>query len=111
MDTGFFTTVSDQSLIGDVVREARGTNVGASQAEAGPIEVADLLRLDPDVYLATSDSDVTLADLQGDPRARKLRAVRDGRFAVVDAELLLPGPRIGEGLEQVARLLHPDAFR
>ena len=111
VDTGFFTTVSDQSLIGDVIREARGTNVGAAQADAGPLEVADLLRLDPDVYLATSDSDVTLADLQGDPRARKLRAVREGRFAVVDADLLLPDPQIGSGLVQVARLLHPDAFR
>ena len=111
VDTGFFTTVSDQSLIGDVIREARGTNVAASEAGAGPVEIADLLRFDPDVYLATSDSELSLLDLRGNPRARKLRAVRDGRFVVADADLLQPGPRIGEGLVQVARLLHPDAFR
>jgi ABC-type Fe3+-hydroxamate transport system substrate-binding protein len=29
----------------------------------------------------------------------------------VDTDLLdLPGPRLVEGLEQVARLLHPEAF-
>ena len=28
-----------------------------------------------------------------------------------DADLLEPGPAIGEGLAEVARLLHPDAFR
>ena len=108
VDTGFFTTVSDQSLIGDVIREARGTNVAASEADAGPVEIADLLRFDPDVYLATSDSELSLLDLRANPRTRKLRAVREGRFVVADADLLQPGPRIGEGLAQVARLLHPE---
>jgi iron complex transport system substrate-binding protein len=111
VDTGFFTTVSDQSLIGDLIREAHGTNVAGTAAEAGPVEIADLLRLDPDTYLATSDTDVTLADLRRNPRTRKLRAVREGRFMVADADLLQPGPRIGEGLTEIARLLHPNAFR
>jgi iron complex transport system substrate-binding protein len=110
VDTGFLNTVPDQSLIGDVLREAHGTNVFGSTAEAGPVEVADLLRLDPQVYLATSDAEVTLKDLQKG-RTRKLRAVKDGRFVVASSDLLQPGPRIGDGLMQVARLLHPDAFR
>jgi ABC-type Fe3+-hydroxamate transport system substrate-binding protein len=111
VDTGFFTTVSDQSLIGDVLREAGGTNVAAAAAEAGPVEISELLRLDPDVYLATSDTELTLMDLRKNPRTRKLRAIRLGHFAVVNADLLQPGPRIGEGLAEVAHLLHPNAFR
>jgi iron complex transport system substrate-binding protein len=111
VDTGFFTTVSDQSLIGDVIREARGTNVAGAAAEAGPVDVSELLQLDPDVYLATSDTGVTLMDLRRNPQTRKLRAVRLGHFAVANADLLQPGPRIGEGLAEVARLLHPNAFR
>jgi ABC-type Fe3+-hydroxamate transport system substrate-binding protein len=111
VDTGFFTTVSDQSLIGDVLREAGGTNVGGAAAEAGPVEIGELLRLDPDVYLATSDTELTLMDLRKNPRARRLRAIRLGHFAVVNADLLQPGPRIGEGLAEVAHLLHPNAFR
>jgi ABC-type Fe3+-hydroxamate transport system substrate-binding protein len=111
VDTGFFTTVSDQSLIGDLIREAHGTNVAGTAAQAGPVEIADLLRLDPDTYLATSDTGVTLADLRRNPRTRKLRAAREGRFMVADADLLQPGPQIGEGLAEIARLLHPNAFR
>jgi ABC-type Fe3+-hydroxamate transport system substrate-binding protein len=111
VDTGFFTTVSDQSLIGDVIREAHGTNVAGAAAEAGPVDISELLQLDPDVYLATSDTGVTLADLRKHPRLRKLRALRKGHFAIANADLLEPGPRIGEGLAQVARLLHPNAFR
>jgi iron complex transport system substrate-binding protein len=110
VDTGFLNTVPDQSLLGDVLREAHGTNIFGANAEAGPVDVGDLLRLDPQVYLATSDAEVTLKDLRSG-RTRKLRAVKNGRFAIADVALLQPGPRIGDGLLQVARLLHPDAFR
>jgi ABC-type Fe3+-hydroxamate transport system substrate-binding protein len=111
VDTGFFTTVSDQSLIGDVIREAGGTNVAGAAAEAGPVDVSELVQFDPDVYLATSDTELALMDLRRNPRTRKLRAIRLGHFAVANADLLQPGPRIGEGLAEVARLLHPNAFR
>jgi cobalamin transport system substrate-binding protein len=108
-DTGLLTPASDQSLVGDLIRESRGANVAGD--ESGPIETAELLRLNPRVYLTSSDSGTTLADLRKDPQTRKLSAVRSGRFATVDAALLEPGPRIGDGLLAIARLLHPDAFR
>jgi cobalamin transport system substrate-binding protein len=110
VDTGFMNTVPDQSLIGDVLREAHGTNVFGDDSTVGPVDVADLLRLDPQVYLATSDAEVTLKDLRRGP-TRKLRAIRTKQFAIANIALLQPGPRIGDGLLQVARLLHPDAFR
>ena len=37
--------------------------------------------------------------------------MKENRFVIADADLLEPGPAIGEGLAEVARLLHPDAFR
>jgi iron complex transport system substrate-binding protein len=109
VDVGFLNTVPDQSLIGDVLREAHGTNV-VQMPEPGPVDVPDLLQLDPQVYLATSDAEVTLKELRAG-RLRKLRAIKNGRFVVANAALLQPGPRIGDGVLQVARLLHPDAFR
>lgn len=108
-DTGLSTPASDQSLVGDLIREARGHNV-AGQA-TGPLDPSQLLRLDPRFYLTTSDSGTTLRDLRRNARTRKLRAVRLGGFGVVDAALLEPGPQIGDGLLAIARLLHPDAFR
>jgi len=109
VDVGFLNTVPEQSLIGDVLREAHATNVVQSP-EPGPVDTADLLRLDPQVYMATSDAEVTLKELRSGP-LRNLRAIKAGRFVIVDAELLQPGPAIGDGLLQVARLLHPNAFR
>ncbi len=111
VDTGFFTTVSDQSLVGDLIREAHGRNVAGQQEDAGPVELRELAQLNPRVYIATSDSGTTLRDLRRNARTRKLPAVRRGRFAIVDAALLEPGPRVGDGLVAIARALHPDAFR
>jgi cobalamin transport system substrate-binding protein len=111
IDTGLLTTAPDQSLIGDVIREAKARNVAGDAASGEPVDPRDIAEQDPDVYVVTSDTGTTLADLRRNPQTRRLRAVREGRFVVLDADLLQPGPRIGDGLDQVARLLHPDAFR
>jgi iron complex transport system substrate-binding protein len=111
VDTGFFTTVPDTSLIGDLIREARGRNIAGPTPQPGPFDLGELKRLDPNVYLATSDSGTTLAQLRRDRRTRQLHAVRAGRFVIVDSALLDPGPQIGDALLEIARVLHPDAFR
>jgi iron complex transport system substrate-binding protein len=44
-------------------------------------------------------------------RWRSIAAVRDNRVFVIDADLVdRASPRIVQGLEQIARLLHPEAF-
>lgn len=111
VDRGFFTTVSDQSLVGDMLREVHARNVAGDTAQIGPVDPEQLAQFDPAWYLATSDSGTTLAALRKNPRTRKLRAVRAGHFAIVDAALLDPGPTIGDGLLVLAKQLHPNAFR
>ena len=49
-------------------RGARDERRRRQTREAGPVDVADLLRLDPQVYLATSDAEVTLMDLRAGTR-------------------------------------------
>jgi ABC-type Fe3+-hydroxamate transport system substrate-binding protein len=61
--------------------------------------------------VATADSGTSLKKLRADPRTKRLTAVRSGRFGVVRDSLLQPGPQVGTALEQIARILHPDAFR
>ncbi len=111
VDTGFFTTVSDQSLAGDLIREAHGRNVAGSSPGSGPFDLTQLIQADPDVYLLTSDSGTAPADLKKDARTRKLKAVIQGRVYLIDSGLLRPGPLVGQALLEIARLLHPDAIR
>lgn len=112
VDRGFFITISDDSLLGDLVRRARGTNIAAEGAGLGPFPLAELRAEDPDVYLATSDSGVTLESLRRNPKTSALAAVRDGRVIILPFDLVTrAGPRVAEALEAVALALHPDAFR
>ena len=111
LDTGFFTTVSDQSLIGDLLREARATNIAGETPQVEPFDLGDLALANPSFYIATSDSGTTLAGLRRNRRTRKLDAISKGRFAIVDASLLAPGPAVGQAIVELASLLHPDAFR
>jgi iron complex transport system substrate-binding protein len=112
IDTGFFITVPERSLLGELVRRAHGVNVAAENAGLGPFDVGELARLDPAVYLATSDSRTTLAKLRKNPATRDLAAVREGRFVLVDSDLVSrAGPRVAEAFAAVAAALHPDAFR
>lgn len=111
VDTGFFITIPRGTLLGDLIRRARGESVAGQAPGPDPFPVARLRRLDPDFYLATSESRVTLADLRSDPRTKGLTAVEQGRFAVLPARLVIrPGPRVGRALARIARVLHPDAF-
>jgi len=111
VDTGLFSTVSDQSLLGRLIEEAGGDNIAGSKPRSGPFDVAKLVRLNPDVYFATSDSGTTLADLRRDPRTKHLKAVKTNRFAILASRVVEPGGKIGTELVAIARYLHPDAFR
>ena len=73
VDKGFFTTVSTNSLLGDMIKEAGGKNIAGAAPQPGPFPVSALRKLNPDYYLATSDSGTTLADLRRDPRTRAAR--------------------------------------
>jgi iron complex transport system substrate-binding protein len=111
LDTGFFTTIPNQSLVGDLIRQGHGRNVAGANPASLSFTIAQLVRLDPSVYLATSDSGTTLRDLRRDRRTRKLRAVHDGRFAIVPARIFEAGPGVGDSLVEIAHALHPNAVR
>jgi ABC-type Fe3+-hydroxamate transport system substrate-binding protein len=111
VDTGFRITISTRSLLGDLIRRARGESVAGAAPGPDPFPADRLRELDPEVYLATTDSRVTLGTLRKDPRTADLRAVREGRVVVLPPDVLTPGPRVGRTLEDLAQALHPDASR
>jgi iron complex transport system substrate-binding protein len=45
-------------------------------------------------------------------RWKEISAVRSGRIYVIDSDLILrPSPRIVAGLEEMAKAIHPEAFK
>lgn len=86
----------------------------------GLLAPEELVAADPElILLGTASYDPSLADAQvaldtvaGRAGWGELRAVRDGRVVpyLEDIVTTRPGPRIVDGLEALARVIHPDRF-
>ncbi|MBF8280122.1 MAG: Periplasmic binding protein [candidate division NC10 bacterium] len=110
-------TAGPGSFVDLLVQLAGGVNIAASSRTAWPqFSLEELLRADPDMIIL-ADELVTMNPQTPQTVARRpgwslLRAVGRGAIYSINAELISrPGPRIVEGLELMARRLHPDRFR
>jgi iron complex transport system substrate-binding protein/vitamin B12 transport system substrate-binding protein len=107
IDTGFLITVPERSLVGDLVRRARGQSVAGPNPGPDPFEACEVARLEPAVLLLV----VERGRPSDAPSFRDCPEGADIRVERIPADLVLrPGPRLGEALAAVARALHPDAF-
>ncbi|PWC26670.1 ABC transporter substrate-binding protein [Teichococcus aestuarii] len=107
---GVFGIPRPDSYTADAVRLAGGAL--AFPVLHGPAQVSGeaVLRAEPDVILLAGTAAQAEA-LTRRPGWEGLRAVREGRVhAVPRALLLIPGPRVVEGVEHLAPLLHRHAF-
>lgn len=109
VDLGFLATAGSHSYVGDLLRAAGAKDVVGASADPGPLKPAHVARLDPQIWLASSDAGTTLAELRKDPVLKNVAAIKAGRFAIVPAELLQPGPDVAEALAQVAAAIHAGA--
>ncbi|WP_424813236.1 ABC transporter substrate-binding protein [Roseococcus sp. YIM B11640] len=109
---GAYGTARPGTYTMDILLRAGGVAALPPLPEAGPAQVSGeaILRADPEVYLVAGRPDQA-AEVQRRPGFDGVAAIREGRVRVVSrAELLIPGPRAVDGVESVARILHPDAF-
>jgi iron complex transport system substrate-binding protein len=100
---------------GDVLERAGGVNLASDVHGFALYSTEAVVARDPQIILAPS----MVGDRLGLVRAILARkslqgvaAVRGKRVYALNADTVdRPGPRIVEGVEEVARLLHPDLFR
>lgn len=104
-------TAGPGSFIDDLISMAGGQNVAYDAVKRyAEFSIEVLLERDPDVYLI-QDHAHQPEDVMARPGFQGLTAVQNGRVAAVkDDWVTLPGPRIVDGLEAIARVLHPDLF-
>lgn len=79
------------------------------------IQLEDLVAADPELILlgdAAYDPSITPESLAARPGWEGMTAVVGGRILVVaeDPVITRPGPRLIDGLEALARLIHPELF-
>lgn len=103
--------VGPGSFIHPMIGLAGGVNIAAQAGVAYPkLSMEAVLKEDPEVLIFPSET-VPRSEQQQWKRWDSLSAVKQQRFHEVSSSLLnRPGPRIIEGLEQLARAIHPETF-
>lgn len=107
-------TAGRDSFITDLIRRAGGVSVTADVPGAWPRYSDEAaLAARPDVIImATGDSMGAEANAEVGAPLKRSPAVLNNRVYRINGDFLSrPGPRLVDGLEQVARALHPEAFR
>ncbi len=104
-------TAGTGTFIDDMITIAGGENIGASAGSGFPnFSTEVLVQEDPAVYIADSGSMSKPGDIDKRPGFSELTAVKDGKVFVIDDNLIArPGPRLAEGLRELAGMIHPEA--
>ena len=105
---GLVLVTRPDTYTGDAVTIAGGRFALSGSTAVPQVSPEAIFAADPDVLLfAGSQKD--LDELARQPGWRDMQAVRNGRaFVVPRTEFLIPGPRTVDGIERLARMLHPS---
>jgi iron complex transport system substrate-binding protein len=108
-------TVGKNSFADDLIRLAGGDNVAGNEKEMYPrFGMEEILKRSPEVILISSMNPRWNYQkaFQEWSRWKTIPAVKNGRIHLIDSDLIdRPSPRIIEGLEEMARFLHPERFK
>ena len=108
-------TVGRPAIQNDLIERAGGLNIAGNLEQRYPVfSLEEVVKVRPEIILMTGM--VGHEPLPGRMHFwtpwTMLPAVRDRRLAWVDPDLVdRPAPRLVDGLELLARLFHPEAFR
>jgi iron complex transport system substrate-binding protein len=107
-------TVNRNTFHHDLIHLAGGTNMTADEPITYPrLSLEEVIRRKPEVILVSSmERGGRFEKARQDWMAWKsIPAVKKGRVHLIDSDLIdRPSPRIIQGLEDMARLLHPEVI-
>ncbi len=104
-------TAGGETFIDDMIALAGGTNLGATAGPGFPTFSTEVLfKNDPAVYIADSGSMSKPGDISKRAGFDVLTAVKDGHVYVIEDSLIArPGPRLAQGLQELVKMIHPEA--
>jgi ABC-type Fe3+-hydroxamate transport system substrate-binding protein len=106
-------TIGHDSFVTDLMRRAGGASVTADVPGAWPkYSNESALAARPEAIILPTGGSMGAANATVAEALRQSPAVLQGRvYKINDDHLARPGPRSVDGLEEMARALHPDAFQ
>ena len=106
-------TAGRDSFVNDLIRRAGGESVTADVPGAWPKYSAEsALASKPDAIILPTGGSMGQGNSNVAEALSKSPAAEHGRvYKINDDHLVRPGPRALDGLEEMARALHPEAFK
>lgn len=107
-------TAGPGSFVDLLIQMAGGENVGSSLSSAwAQISIEQLLILNPSlILLGDAAYGITAESVKQRTGWESIDAVKNDRIYPIDDNLVSrPGPRLVDGLEELAKLFHPELFK
>lgn len=106
-------TIGREAFLTDLIRRAGGISVTADVPGAFPRYSDEAaLAAKPDAIILPSGGTMATPNSKAAPALKNSPAVLNNRIYKIDENhLQRPGPRLVDGLEEMARALHPEAFK
>ncbi len=108
-------TAGPGSFVDSFITMAGGENIAAKAlAPWVQFSIEEVVSSDPEIIILPSKHGTTFTsseELKRHPAWRETTAVKQDRIYIIDGDLVdRPGPRFVQGLEEIARFIHPELF-
>jgi len=108
-------TTGSGTLEDDLINKAGGENIAHDLTGHKTIDLETVIHRNPQVIVVNSGhgeaKDLPFYYVKNEPRLGTTEAVMAGRVHQIDADIIdRPTPRTVDGLEQLARFIHPELF-
>lgn len=103
-------TAGKGTFIGELIGMAGGTNA-AGDVEGWKYSLEKIVENDPDIMICSKFYD-SKKGIEATNGYKDLRAVKEGKLFEIDNNILdRQGPRLADGLEELAKIIHPELFK
>ena len=108
-------TAGPGSFVDSLITIAGGENIGAKAiAPWVQFSIEEVVSSDPEVIIVSVEHGTAatpVEELKLHPAWRETTAIKHDRIHIIDGNLIeRSGPRIVQGLEELARIIHPELF-
>ncbi|MFC2013868.1 ABC transporter substrate-binding protein [Chloroflexota bacterium] len=109
-------TASPGSFVDSLITMAGGENIGAKAfAPWIQFSIEEVVAADPQVIIVDvshGSAVMPIEQLKQHPAWREIAAIKQNRVHPIDGDLVgRSGPRIAQGLEEMATIIHPELFK
>ena len=109
-------TAGPGSFVDSLITMAGGENIAAQAVSAWTqFSIEQIVTSDPEIIIIDASHGTAViasTKLREHPAWREITAVKEDRIYLVDGDLVnRSGPRIVQGLEEIAKIIHPELFR